>query len=304
MKGKLGTEKQDSNLLILDCSALTYAAYYTHGTLSYSGKPTGVIYGFLKQVLTLARKFNTNRFLFCFDAGYSMRVNAYPEYKANRDKKRKEYTPSEKKSYDSLLYQTIALNHEILPNLGFKNCYIQTLFEADDLIAVLCERLRYKGLIVVSDDADLYQLLDKCDMYLPKRKKLFTEKDLKRDFGVLAKDWALAKAIGGCEGDNVKGIVGVSDPKKKTSKALKYLKNDLNKGVIFDRITSNEGKEIIARNLELVKLPYMPQLIKRTIFRRDTFARQRFIRVFDKYHFKSFLKNENFEQWEEIFLRG
>ncbi len=233
-----------------------------------------------------------------------MRIHAYPEYKANREKKRKEYTPAEKKSYDSLLYQSVALNHEILPNLGFKNNYIQHLFEADDLIAVLCERLQDKRLIVVSSDADLYQLLDRCCMYLPKQKKLFSANDLKRDYGVEPDQWALAKAIGGCQGDNVIGVQGVSDPKNKTSKALKYLKNELKRGVIFDRITSDEGKKIIARNIELVQLPYKPEFIKRMLYRRDNFAKSRFIRVFDKYHFKSFLKSENFEQWVEAFLRG
>jgi 5'-3' exonuclease len=184
------------------------------------------------------------------------------------------------------------------------NNYIQIYYEADDLIAYWCNRLYSNDrLIVVSSDADLFQLLDRADIYHLKRKKLMTEKHLIEEYGIPARSWSLAKAIGGCSGDNVAGIEGVSDPKNKSSKALKYLRGELNPGKILDKIESPKGKQIVTRNFPLVHLPYKPDEIKRRIRRRDIFTSRRFIRVFDKYHFKSFLGKENFVQWQETFLR-
>jgi len=255
-------------------------------------------------MLSLAKKFNTNRFITCWDAGFSSRIYAYPAYKKPREDKKKEWTAEEKKEHNSLLYQSVALNHELLPNLGFMNNYIQIYYEADDLIAYWCSRLYSKDrLIIVSSDADMFQLLDRADIYHLKRKKLMTEKHLIEEYGIPARKWSLAKAIGGCSGDNVEGIEGVSDPKNKSSKALKYLRGELTPGKILNKIESPAGKQIVARNLPLVHLPYQPDNIKRRIRRRDIFTSRRFIRVFDKYHFKSFLGKENFVQWQETFLR-
>jgi 5'-3' exonuclease len=274
------------------------------GTLSYSGKPTGVVYGFLKKMLFLAKKFNTNHFVTCWDAGFSSRIHEYPEYKKPREEKKRDFTEEEQEDYDNMLFQSIQLNHEILPNLGLHNNYIQLDYEADDLLAVWCNRLFGKGrLIVVTSDADMFQLLDRADIYHLARKKIMTEDDLREEYGIPARKWSLAKAIGGCSGDNVAGIEGVSDPKNKSSKALKYLRGELTPGKILDKIESPAGKRIVERNLPLVDLPYREDAMKKMIRRRDVFTSRRFIRVFDKFHFKSFLEKENFVQWQEAFLR-
>ena len=113
----------------------------------------------------------------------------------------------------------------------------------------------------------------------------------------------MAKAIGGCSTDNVEGIQGVSDPKKKTSKALKYLRGEITKGIIYDRITSKEGEAIINRNLPIVTVPYREDVMKRMIRRRDNFSRKKFVRVFNEYHFRSFLKPDYMKRWERAFLK-
>ena len=69
--------------------------------------------------------------------------------------------------------------------------------------------------------------------------------------------WVKAKAIGGCDSDNVKGIYGVADPaKSNSSKAVEYIKGTLTKGKIYDKIVSEEGQNTIMRNMSLVFLPY------------------------------------------------
>lgn len=262
------------------------------------------------KLLTIAKQFKTNDFIICWDAGISHRHTAYSQYKHRRWQKRQEMTPAEKKEHDSLLLQMLQLNHEILPRMGFKNNFIQLNFEADDLLAHWVNRLYalrkkdiYKRIIMVTTDADMFQCLDKCDIWFPTKKKLFTEKHFKERYGINVEDWAFAKAIGGCSTDGVTGIEGVSDPKNPKSKSLKYIRGELTKGIIFDRICSREGKQIIDRNLPLVSLPYREDLMKRMIRRRNTFTKRRFIKQFSRFRFISFLEDDYFAKWEKYFLK-
>ena len=304
LKEKSEEGKKDSNtILLIDCSTIVYAAFYTYGTLNYHGKPTGIVYGFLKKMLMLAKKFETTNFITCWDAGVSHRHSIYTQYKANRIKKRENESDEEKEQRNWMLAQSIALNHRILPYLGFKNNYIRINYEADDLLAYWVNRYKGSGkrLIMVTTDSDMFQCLDNCSIFNPSTKKLFTRKKFIDKYGIKPGEWAMAKAIGGCSGDNVKGVEGVSDPKKPSSKALKYLRDELVHGKIYDRIKTS--KELIQSNLQLVSLPY-DNNIPRMLMRRNKYSRRRFIKIFDKNHFKSFLEKDKFVEWEEVFLNG
>lgn len=303
MKGKSKKESLDSPILLIDCSNLSYAALYSFGHLSYRGKETGIIYGFLKQVLSLGIKFKTNRFIFCWDAGVTYRHLAYSQYKAKRHIDR-ESDPEKKKMHDSLLAQNHIMIHYLLPSLGFKNNFIKSWYEADDLLAYWANKLQDKKLIMVTSDTDMYQCLDCCDIWSPIKKEMITKKTFIEIFKIQPRQWALAKAIGGCSGDNVVGIKGVSDPKKSSSKALLYIQGKLKPGKIKDRIESKEGQEIIKRNIPLVTAPYRENLLKRMFFKKDCFSKRKFTVEFDKLRFDSFLEGENLKNWEKIFLKG
>ena len=301
-KGKRDSKK----IIVIDCSALIYAAFYTTGHLNYNGQPTGIIYGFLSRLLMLAQRFRTTDFVFCFDSGSTHRTTHYPEYKQGRLEKREEYTPEEIAGYESLINQSVQLNKEILPRLGFKNNFMCSMYEADDLIGHWINRLskgkRKENLILVTNDADMFQCLDKCVIFDPKSKKQFNKKAMIKKFGTPPKRWALAKAIGGCEGDGVIGIEGVSDPKNATSRVHKYLAGEIKKGVIYERIESDKGKKIINRNLPIVTVPYKEEIMPRMLRRRSNeLTRKKFLKEFDKWQFVSFLQPENFRKWERAF---
>jgi 5'-3' exonuclease len=189
--------------------------------------------------------------------------------------------------------------------MGFKNNFLQAEYEADDLLGWWVNKLFHikRKLIMVTTDNDMFQCLDKCVIWFPTKKKYFSEKDLIKKYGIKANQWTFAKAIGGCSGDGIEGIKGVGDPKKASSKALKYIRGEIKKGTIYDRIESKEGENIIERNLKLVSIPYKPELLKRMIKRRNKFTRRKFIKIFDQFHFSSFLEKEKFERWKEAFLK-
>ena len=294
-------EKKDMSILLIDCSNLSYAALHSIGYLSYNEKETGIIYGFLRQILSLAIRFKTNRFVFCWDAGMTHRHLMYPEYKRKRHDARKD-DPEKQAAHKSLMLQNHELIHHTLPTLGFKNNFVKLWYEADDLLAYWANKLKNDKIIMVTSDADLYQCLDHCDIWRPQQKAMMTKKIFKETFKIKPSQWALAKAIGGCSGDNVQGIQGAADPKSTTSKALKYIQGKLKDGKIKERIESKEGQKIIERNLPLVTCPCRPELLKRMLLRKDEFSSKKFVELFDKFRFDSFLNKKNFKQWKKTFL--
>lgn len=302
LKKKLKIARHDSNpILIIDGNALCHMAKYTTGGLTYMGEPTGIIFGLLKRILGLAKKFKTNKFIFCWDTGITYRHIDFSDYKRKRwDKKMMD--AQTKAEHELMMIQIIHTRH-YLKSMGFGNaehCY--KYYEGDDLIAIFTNKLYRKNhIIIVSSDNDLYQLLDKANIYHLHKKKIFTSTDLQEQFGISPTSWALAKAIGGCDVDGIPGIRGVADAKKPTSKALSYIRGELKKGKILDRIESKEGEEIRNRNLQLVDLPHR-NCDKTLLLRRDTFSKRKFIKVFDNLHFKSFLEDKKFKEWEESFL--
>lgn len=291
-------------VIVVDCSALAYAAFYAFGHLSYMGTETGVIYGFLSKILTIATKFKTNYFIFCWDARYTHRHKDYKDYKKKRQDKRKEMTESEMEARESFLEQVKMLREDIIPAMGFKNNFHRKMYEADDLLAVWSNKLSKEGrkVVMVTSDQDMYQMLGCCDIFSPSKNKLFTHKHLQKEYGIKADQWAKAKAIGGCDGDGVKGIYGAADPKKPTSKALKYLNGQLSRGIIFDRIESRKGRRTIKRNLPIVTTPYKPELMPKMIKRRDTLTVKKFILTFERFGFSSFIDRDKFFKWKDAFL--
>lgn len=307
MKEKQKEGREDTKAIVLiDCSSIAYAAFHTTGHLSLNHMETGVIYGFFKRLLMMANKFETTDFIFCWDDHKTYRHIDYPEYKKKRTEnkqKQMDEDPFVEKSLISLRVQMKMLREVLIPDIGFKNNFIRKLYEADDLLAYWVEKLKNKNkVIMVTSDADMYQCLDHCRIWCPMKKKFFTKEMLLKEYGIKPNQWALAKAIGGCGGDGVIGIAGVADPKKKTSKALKYIRGEIKKGVIKDKIESKEGQAIIKRNLPIVTVPYKGNSLRRMIKRKNKFSRKTFIKIFDDLHFKSFLEKDNFSKWENTFL--
>jgi len=280
--------------IIVDCSGLAYTSFFALGNrLSYEDEQTGVIFSFLREVFKAATIFESNKFVFCWDSGRNKRKVIYPEYKVKR--KKKEQTEEEINRREALYIQMNKLRLKVLPAMGFKNNFIKTGYEADDLIAQVV--MDYPGNIVISSDKDLFQLLNWCDLSLDK-KSLFTKKDFCELYGIGPERWAEAKSIGGCNSDDVIGIKGAADPAKSLkSKALCYMKGELTKGKIFDRI--EENKELIARNLPVVSLPFDDKI--EIVLQEESFDLDDWVDVFDKYSFKSFLNKEYFTKLKKNF---
>lgn len=268
--------------LILDSNYLCWKSFYAMGGLSHEGESTAIAYGFFRDVLRLQELHNTKRIVFAFDLGKPLRIQAYPEYKADRKARRKEMTDGEREVYWDFRQQVAKLRKEYLPAIGFRNVLTQQFFEADDVIASVCLcSLKGSQGIVVSSDHDMFQLLalPNVIMWSPKLNKAVTAESFEREWGIRPDRWRHVKAMAGCSSDNIEGIKGIGE---KT--AAKWQAGKLKPGTkAFEKIL--RGNDVYKRNLPLVTLPY--EGTKKFRLRKDEVTRKKWREVMDQLGMKS-----------------
>ena len=279
-------------ILLIDSNNLCYRMRYSLGDLSFEEQKVSIIFGFLRQILTLAKKFNTNHFVFCWDSRNNKRKEIYPAYKATRHKDRTE----EEKELDEIAYTQFAiLQEEILPEIGFKNNFCADGYESDDIIAKIVQTNKESKFIIVSTDNDLFQLLHKDVAMLIGTNKIYSWKDFTQDYHIHSRDWSEVKSIAGCISDNVIGVKGVGE---KT--AIKYLYNELNAtSKSYKAIRANS--DLIDLNRRLVTLPYEGTPNFSLI--EDEFSIDNFLNICQRYGFNSLLTKDSLIQWKERFFK-
>lgn len=284
-------------LMIVDSHNLCHAVKHNTKNLSFKGSKTGVIYGFLRYLLTIQEVVDADEWLFAWDPGIngtSVRKQIDPEYKANHIEKSAE----DKHLNDIALPQFDIIRDEVLPALGFVNTVRVDGYEADDIIAQAAITLTSFKRVIVSRDQDLYQLLDDgVSIYNPIRKEYYSATLFRAEWGLHnPADWAAIKAIAGCSGDNVKGVKGVAE---KT--AIRYWNGLLKPGnKAYDAIEA-AGEQIMA-NWDLVALPQpnMPDCIK--TIGHSCFQLSKFSNVAARYGMKSLLQQP--DRWKAAFCKG
>lgn len=285
----------ETRTVIVDSNYIGNVAKYAYGDLTWNGKPTGVIFGFMRMVLTMAKHFDPARFVFVWDTDsrLSLRKKDYPPYKEHRHKVAR--TPEEAKIDGWAVQQYRELMEYILPKFGFKNIFWQLGYEADDVIAVLV-RGPLKGAVVATNDDDLLQLTDVCRLYNPCNHITKTRDNLMVEFRVHPKEWPKVKAAAGCTSDGVEGIRGIGE---KT--AAKWLLGELRLSTKAGRkIESEEGVAIMKRNLPLVTLPW-PGTVCPKVVEGERFIMDNFFDLCDEYGFISFMRRPMVDDWKHIF---
>ncbi len=269
-------------ILLVDANAIAHQAKHAM-ELNYEGMQTGVMFGFLRQIIKISNELNTNKIFFFWDSSKSNRRIMFPEYKANR---RKDKVPTEKFFDDQCYKQFNLLKHSLLPDLGFK-CYQAEGFEADDIIATAVQNHKF-DFIIVSGDTDLYQLLsDSVSLYKSNNKTIYSINDFKNEYNITPAQWIQVKAIAGCTTDNIPGLPNIGE-----ITACKYLRGELKHTTeAYKKIKSAFGKNTIEKNLPLVKLPLEgTPVFPLAIPKEFQYSLTNFIRICDKYGFNSMLE--------------
>lgn len=272
-----------------DSNYFCWRAFHSTGNLRYADKDTGVIFGFLNQVLIQCKHFEIKQPLFFWDSIKSKRKDIFPGYK---DRKQEEMTDDEREARRTVYTQTALLRSEILPLMGFNNNFIQQGYEADDLIAQFVMD-NPDNSVVLSNDDDLLQLLNYCIIYSPSKDRIINKEKFKELYRIEPNQWVAVKQIGGCKSDTVPGVSGIGEVY-----AIQYLKNELKKdGKRYNNITSKESRKLIKRNKILVKLPFPGT--KPCRLREDKFNSEGFLAACDLYGLQKL--KDDLGSWELFF---
>lgn len=267
--------------LVLDCPYLCHRAFHTMSDLSWKERPTGVIYGFLNCLGHLKDEFLTERIVFCFDHPYLHRRKVFPGYKKKRHSK--PISDEELEAKTSLKIQMSELRKRYLPKIGFRNVFCTRGFESDDIMASIAKHCQ-DSIVLVTEDADLYQCLrPNVSIYSPRKKLTMTYDRFKSQYGILPPEWATIKAMAGCPGDEIPGIRGVGE---KT--ALRFWKGERKRIQNISRKIQN-SMDLINRNMSLVQLPFegCPQYP----LRKDHISKEGWLEVCDELGMRSLKAN-------------
>lgn len=238
--------------LILDVHYLAHRAFYTMGTLSHGDVKTGVIYGFLKEIIALKEAFGSDDVVFCFDSKNSKRKDLFPDYKKKRHSK--DRTAEELKALAEFRQQIVMLRKEYLATIGYRNVFWKDGYESDDIIASVSAAIPDddEGIIITADK-DLYQLIrPNVIFHNPDKRRTVTLQSFVATYGIQPKQWARVLALAGCKTDEVPGIAGIG-----TKTAISYILGTLKPtSKKYAAIKSEEGLKTMRRNKPLVLLPF------------------------------------------------
>ncbi len=274
--------------ILVDSPGLCHAAKHVMGDLTLEEKKVGVIFGFLNQILKLAKDLESHKLVFLWDSRNSYRKQIFSGYKSSRNNK-----SDEDKLLDEIAFhQFDELREDILPEIGFKNIFQMDGYEADDLIAKIVEDSD-EEFIVVSSDKDLLQILKpNVSLFFPRTKKFYTVKDFLTEYPrILPKQWSLVKAIAGCNSDSIPGIEGIGE---KT--AVKYLQRKLTPThSAYRKIMDSTA--IINRNKLLTSLPF--EGLSKPVIVSDQLFMNNLLDVCTRYQFRSLVTGDALRRWEK-----
>ena len=287
--------KAPKAIALIDCNCIGHICRHGMKGLTANEMQTGVIYGFMLYILRLAKATETSNLVFAWDSRKHKRTEVYPEYKKARIDKRKALSDEEAEQLQVDFNQFRIIRTQILPELGFVNNFVQTGYEADDIIAKIARSRNGSchDTIVVSADQDLYQLLlPTCWIYNPLTKKHFGYIEFKATYGIEPYCWARVKAIGGCSSDGIPGVKGVGE-----DSAIRFMKDDLT-GQRYDAIRCNAA--LIDKYLKLTSLPFPG--MSEIVLKPNAFSYSGFRRVCDQYNLRTIYQKA--KDWTDMFEKG
>ncbi len=128
-----------------------------------------LIYNFFRNLRPIIEIFSPDKCFFVLEGHPQFRYDLYSEYKANRIVK----TASKKSSRDRIFKNKDEIVR-LMQYLPITICKAEA-YEADDVIATLCENMKDEDITVLSNDSDYIQLLQRgyknCHVYNPIKKE-------------------------------------------------------------------------------------------------------------------------------------
>ena len=259
----------DKKLLLIDGSNYLYRAFHALPDLrSPGGRPTGAIYGVLNMLQKLIRSESPDYIAVIFDTPKkTFRHEAFPEYKANRQK-----TP------EDLIAQIKPLHRAII-NLGLPLIAIDGV-EADDVIGTLAKQADKEKIntLIATGDKDMAQLVTDNIQLIDTMKNLrMGPKEVEKKFGIVAERFVDYLTLAGDASDNIPGVEKVG-PKTAIKWISEYgsldevIKNAENiKGKVGENLMASMDRLELFKTLVTIKcdVPIDSSVIDLTIGESD-----------------------------------
>ncbi len=197
------TTRSQITVYLVDASPYIFRAFFSlpKSIVDPVGRPVNAVHGFAGFLLRLIAEERPSHLGLAFDGSLttSFRNRIYPEYKAQREPP----PPALEAQLDDC--------RELGAALGAAT-YVDSTFEADDLIATLALQLGRDGhrVVVVSSDKDMAQLVgDRCELYDFAKGTRYDAEGVAGKFSVRPEQIVDLLALAGDSVDNIPGVRGV-----------------------------------------------------------------------------------------------
>ncbi len=212
------SQQAPKRFYLIDGHAQIFRAYHAiRGGMSspVTGEPTHATFGFVGMLLKLFREQKPDYVAVAVDVSgdkETFRSELYPEYKANREAPPEDFAPQVERIVELCGMMNI-------PVIGVEG------FEADDVIATICDQLAGRDDVlthIVSRDKDLQQLLsDRVVMFDIHKDETIDVESLINEKGVTPAQVLDMLALMGDSVDNIPGVPGIG-PKTAAKLIAKY----------------------------------------------------------------------------------
>lgn len=282
--------------LIIDTFNFLHRAYHALPKTfrGPDGQPTNAIYGVTSMLISVFDQLKPKYAAAALDSPEpTFRVEDFTGYKAHR------------KPMDEELDVQVPKVREVMEAFGIKQILVDG-YEADDVIATVIKKIKKDvEFIVVSNDRDLWQLVDgKVAVMMPSgsgKAEWIGKREAKSRFGFdpeLIPDY---KGLRGDPSDNIPGVYGVGD--KTATKLIEQFGNIENIYKNINKVEPESLKKKLEENYEQALLSKkLAQLIEDVPFkvnlkecRYREFNKVEVKKVLEKYNFKSLIKRLGFE---------
>ena len=284
----------EKKLFLLDAYALIYRAYYAmirSPRVTSSGMNTSAVFGFCNTLDDVLRKENPGYIAVCFDPphGKTFRHDAYPEYKANREKQPEDITIA-------IPYIKRILEAYRIPVIEIPD------YEADDVIGTLARRAEAEGYTtyMMTPDKDYGQLVtDRIFQYRPalggKGFEIRGPREVSEKYGIDSPAQVIdLLALEGDASDNVPGCPKVGE--KTAARLIREFgtvenlveNTDRLKGALQRNVSENTEQILFSKFLVTIKTD-VPLDIDISSLRRQEPDTGRLMEIYKELEFRSFI---------------
>lgn len=248
--------------------------------------PAPVLFNFVRNFRALVELMTPTELYFVLEGHPQQRIDALPQYKANR-----QVEPGTKKHEEmKQFYQQVDEIIDLLCTAFPVHVVRHPEFECDDTIYNLIRDFDSKiEVIVASNDSDFTQLLDEFEnvrVYNPMLKTYVKKHDV---------PYVMWKALRGDGSDNIPGIPGIGDI---TATAA------LNDPDVLQEILARPGaSEAYTRNVQLIRFISWAQsdTSKLLVNKCERLDNDKLRSTFEKYGFNSLLKEATWDKFVRTF---